>query len=161
MNSRKLPVIFVVDNNNLFRELTVQYLNIAEFHEVITFSDAAECLGFIDLGPDIVVTDLHYGDKKPDGIDLLIMAKSISPKTKFIFLSSTADIESAIKTVHLGAVDFIVKSKTALNKLLIRIKQLTDFNSEISRTNKITLRLALSLAILILAFLFLVLLYGH
>ena len=63
MNSQKLPVIFVVDNNNLFRELTVRYLNIAEFHEVLTFADAAECLRFIELEPDIVVTDLYYGDK--------------------------------------------------------------------------------------------------
>jgi DNA-binding NtrC family response regulator len=160
MNSQKLPVIFVVDNNNLFRELTVRYLNIAEFHEVLTFTNASECLQFIELEPDIVVTDLYYGDKKPDGIDLLMKAKSLSPKTKFIFLSSTADIESAIRTVHLGAVDFIVKSKTALSKLLIRIKQLTDFNSEMKRANKVTFRLALSLAVIIIAFLCLVLLYG-
>jgi DNA-binding NtrC family response regulator len=160
MNSQKLPVIFVVDNNNLFRELTVRYLNIAEFREVLTFTNAAECLQFIKLEPDIVVTDLYYGDKKPDGIDLLIKTKSLSPKTKFIFLSSTADIESAIRTVHLGAVDFIVKSKTALSKLLIRIKQLTDFSSEMRRANTVTLRLALSLALIIITFLCLVFLYG-
>ncbi len=160
MNSQKLPVIFVVDNNNLFRELTVRYLNIAEFHEVLTFTDASECLRYIELEPDIVVTDLYYGDKKPDGIDLLIKAKSVSPKTKFIFLSSTADIESAIRTVHLGAVDFIVKSKTALGKLLIRIKQLVDFNSEMRRVNTVTFRLALSLAVIIITFLCLVFLYG-
>jgi DNA-binding NtrC family response regulator len=161
MNSHKLPVIFVVDNNQLFRKLTVRYLDVADFHEVLTFPDAGECLKFIDLHPDIIVTDLYYGENKINGVDLLIKAKSLSPKTKFIFLSSTADIETAIKTIHLGAVDFIVKSKTALNKLLIRIKQLVDFNREIKKANTVNIKLALSLAALIITFVCLVFLYGH
>ncbi len=159
MSSYRLPVIFVVDNNQLFRRLTVRYLNVADFCKILTFPDAGECLRFIDLHPDIVVTDLYYGESQINGVDLLIKAKSLSPKTRFIFLSSTADIETAIRTIHLGAVDFIVKSKTALNKLLIRIKQLIDFDREIKKANTVYIKLALSVAALIITFICLIFLY--
>jgi len=154
-----LPLIFIVDNNSLFRRLTVQYLNVADFSDIHTFSDADECLKYIDLQPDIVVTDLYYGENKTNGVDLLIKSKYLTPKTKFIFLSSTADIETAIKTIHLGAVDFIIKSKTALNKLLLRIKQLVNFNREIKKANTINIKLAVSLAVLIITFISLIFLY--
>ncbi len=156
-----MPVIFVVDNNKLFRNLTVQYLNIADYNEILTFSTADECLKFIDLHPDIVVTELYYGENKISGIDLLAIIKTLSPKTKVIFLSSSGDMEGAIRSVRMGAVDFIIKSKLALDKLLQRIKQLTVYNDEIKRANSVNITLAASLAILILIFISLIYLYTH
>ena len=156
-----MPVIFVVDNNKLFRKLTVQYLNVADFNEILTFSSADECLKFIDLQPDIVITELYYGENKINGINLLTRIKALSPKTKVIFLSSSGDMERAVQSVRLGAVDFIIKSKLALNRLVIRIKQLTIYNSEIKRANSVNITLAASLAILILLFISLIYLYTH
>lgn len=156
-----MPVIFVVDSNKLFRNLTVQYLNVADFEEVLTFSSADECLKFIDLQPDIVVTELYYGENKISGLDLLTIVKTLSPKTKVIFLSSSGDMEGAIQSVRLGAVDFIIKSKLALDKLVQRIKQLTIYNSELKRANSVNITLAASLAILIILFISLIYLYTH
>ena len=156
-----MPVIFVVDNNKLFRNLTVQYLNVADFNEILTFSSADECLKFIDLHPDIIITELFYGENKINGIDLLTRIKTLSPKTKVIFLSSSGDMEGAVQSVRMGAVDFIIKSKLALNKLVIRIKQLTIYSSEIKRANSVNVTLAASLVILILLFISLIYLYTH
>jgi len=154
-------VIFIVDNNSLFRRITVQYLNAADFDEILTFSDADECLKYIDLQPDIIVTELYYGENKINGIGLLTRIKTLSPKTKVIFLSSSRDLECAIQSVRLGAVDFIVKSKLALDKLILRIKQLTSYNQEMRRANSVNITLAASLVILIVIFISLIFLYGH
>ena len=156
-----MPVIFVVDNNKLFRKLTVQYLNVADFNEILTFSSADECLKFIDLQPDIVITELYYGENKINGINLLTRIKALSPNTKVIFLSSSGDMERAVQSVRLGAVDFIIKIKLALNILVIRINQLTIYNIEIKRANSVNITLAASLAILILLFISLIYLYTH
>ena len=156
-----MPVIFIVDNNSLFRRLTVQYLNAADFNDILTFPDAEECLKYIDLQPDIVVTELYYGENKINGIGLLTRIKTLSPKTKVIFLSSSRDLEGAIKSIRLGGIDFIVKSKLALDKLIYRIKQLTSYNQEIKRANSVNITIAASLVILIVLFISLIFLYGH
>jgi len=156
-----LPSIFIVDSNSLFRRLIVQYLNIADFYNILTFTDADECLKYIDLQPDIVVTELYYGENKISGIGLLRRIKILSPKTKVIFLSSSRDLEGAIQSIRLGAVDFIVKSKLALDKLILRIKQLTSFNQEIQRANTINITIVASLVVLIVIFISLIFLYGH
>jgi two-component system OmpR family response regulator len=156
-----LPLIFIVDNNSLFRRLTVQYLNVADFNDILTFSDADECLKYIDLQPDIVVTELYYGENKINGIGLLTRIKTLSPKTKVIFLSSYRDLEEAIQSVRLGAVDFIIKGKLALDKLVLRIKQLASYNQEIKRANSVSITIAASLVILIVIFISLIFLYGH
>jgi DNA-binding NtrC family response regulator len=156
-----LPLIFIVDNNSLFRRLTVRYLNVADFNDILTFSDADECLKYIYLQPDIVVTELYYGGNKINGIGLLTRIKTLSPKTKVIFLSSYRDLEGAIQSIRLGAVDFIIKSKLALDKLVLRIKQLTSYNQEIKRANSVNITIAASLIILIVIFISLIFLYGH
>jgi DNA-binding NtrC family response regulator len=156
-----LPSIFIVDSNSLFRRLTVQYLNVADFNDILTFPDADECLKYIDLQPDIVVTELYYGENKISGIGLLSRIKTLSPKTKVIFLSSSRDLEGAIQSIRLGAVDFIVKSKLALDKLILRIKQLTSYDQEIKRANTLNITIVASLVILIVIFISLIFLYGH
>ncbi len=156
-----MPLIFVVDNNPLFRRITVQYLNIADYGDILTFSDADECLEYIDLQPDIVVTEFYYGEGKINGIGLLERIKTLSPKTKVIFMSSLVDMESAIHTVRLGAVDFIVKNKMALDKLILRIMQLSSYKREIKRVNSVSITLAASLLILIVIFISLIFLYAR
>ncbi len=154
-------MIFVVDNNPLFRRITVQYLNIADYSDILTFSDPDECLEYIDLQPDIVVTEFFYGEGKINGIGLLKKINTLSPKTKVIFMSSSMDLEAAIHSVRLGAVDFIVKNKMALDKLILRIIQLSSYNREIKKVNSVSITLAASLVILILIFISLIFLYGH
>ena len=156
-----MPSIFIVDSNSLFRRLTVQYLKVADFNDILTFPDADECLKYIDLQPDIIVTELYYGENKISGIGLLRRIKILSPKTKVIFLSSSRDLEGAIQSIRLGAVDFIVKSKLALDKLILRIKQLTSFNQEIQRANTLNITIVASLVVLIVIFISLIFLYGH
>jgi two-component system OmpR family response regulator len=156
-----LPVIFVVDNNSLFRRLTVQYLTVADFDDILTFSDADDCLRYIDLHPDIVITELYYGENEIDGIELLTRIKSISPKTQVIFLSSSRNMDAAVQSVRLGAVDFIFKGKLALDKLIMRIKQLSSYNREIKKANSVNITITASLVILIVLFISLIFLYGH
>lgn len=156
-----MPFIFVVDNNPLFRRLTVQYLNVADFNNILTFSDADECLNYVDLHPDIIITELYYGENEVSGIELLTKIKKISPKTNVIFLSSSRDLEAAVQSVRLGAVDFIFKGKLALDKLILRINQLISYNMEIKRAKFVNITITASLVILIVLFISLIFLYGH
>lgn len=161
MRTHNSPLIFIVDNNLIYQKLIVQYINIANFTEILTFTNAVECLACIDLHPDIIITDLHYGEDRVNGIDLLMKTKILSPKTKVIFLSSYNDMEAAVNSVRLGAVDFIVKSKVALDKLIRRINQLVYYYREIEKVNSVSIKLAATIAVILVVFIGLILLYSH
>ena len=154
-------LIFLVDSNRLYQKLIIQYFDLADFTEILTFTNAEECLKFIDLKPDIVITELYYGNEKSGGMELLENIKILSPATKVIFLSLSQDMEAAIKTVRLGAVDFIIKNKTALDKLLRRINQLVSYSNEVKKANAASIKIAASIAVILAIFVSLIFLYNN
>ncbi len=161
MKTHNQPLIFVVDSNLLYRKFIIQYLKAADFSDILTFADARECLEFIDLKPDIIISELHYKNEKFNGIDLLMKMKIINPATKFIFISLYNDMEAAVRTIRLGAVDFIVKNKLALDKMVHRINQLVMFRHEIRKANSASIKLAASITVILVIFISLIFLYNH
>lgn len=155
------PLIFVVDGNRLYQKLIIQYFDLADLSEILTFTNAEECLRFIDLKPDIIITELYYGNEKTGGIDLLEKIKILSPATKVIFLSLSRDMEAAVKSVRLGAVDFIIKNKTAPDKLLWRINQLVSYGNELKKVNTTSIKIAASIAVILAIFLSLIFMYNN
>ena len=111
--------------------------------------------------PDLILLDIMMPGI--DGYEVCRQLKSDTATVDIpvIFLSALGETEDKVKGFHLGAVDYIIKSKLALNKLVLRIKQLTIYSSEIKRANSVNVTLAASLAILILLFISLIYLYTH
>ena len=161
MKPKGQPLIFIVDNNRLYQKLIIQYFEIAGFSEILTFASPEECLRFIDLKPDIIVTELYYGNAGITGIDLLKKIKILNPSTNVIFLSSFGDVESAVKAVRLGAVDFIIKSKMAPDKLRKRVNQLINYSEEVKKVNITSIKIAASIVVVLALFISLIFLYSN
>jgi DNA-binding NtrC family response regulator len=154
------PLIFVVDSNRLYQKLIIQYFDLVDLTVILTFTSTEECLRFIDLKPDIIITELYFGNEKTDGIDLLKKIRILSPSTKVIFLSLSRDMEAAVKSVRLGAVDFIIKNKTSLDKLLWRINQLISYRDEVKKVNITSIKIAASIAVILAIFISLIFLHN-
>lgn len=89
-NNHKELVIFIVDDNKIYRRLMKRTINRPNF-SVLTFSTGEECLKYMHLNPDLVLLDYHLDGvnpyaKKGDVIYPLIKEKS--PDTKIIMISS-------------------------------------------------------------------------
>jgi len=71
-------------------------------------NSADEAFDYLEYSPvDLILLDLKMPVK--DGLYVLVKLKEKKINSKIIVLTAYADIESAIKTAYLGAVDFLSK----------------------------------------------------
>lgn len=129
----KNPLIFVVEDNQMYNKLVVSYLKTNKFTKVESFFSGEEALKNMDKNPDIVIQD--YLLEGMTGIEVLIKAKKSNPSVEFIFLSGQDSIDIAINSMKYGAYDYIVKDQMALQKLVNKINKINSV-TELVKTNK-------------------------
>jgi len=71
---------------------------------------------------------------KMDGIEVLEAAKKIKPETAMVMISGHGDLDTAVKTMRMGAFDYISKPPD-LNRLLNTVRNALD-NTELAVENK-------------------------
>ncbi|MGH7681299.1 MAG: sigma-54-dependent transcriptional regulator [Candidatus Eiseniibacteriota bacterium] len=107
MNNRSRPKMLVVDDDSgssgLLREVFVQ-----EGYDVIVASSGAEALRLAgEERFDIVLSDVQMPDI--DGIEVLRRLKRIAPDLSVILVTAYGTIETAIRALHEGAIDYVRK----------------------------------------------------
>lgn len=105
---RKVPLVLVVDDEDVIRELLRRRLT-AEGYRIETAEDGEEAVAIINRGEfvNLVVTDV----KMPglDGMEVLKRARAKSADTQVIIMTAYASTETAIEAVRQGAYDYIQK----------------------------------------------------
>lgn len=160
MQNTKNPLIFVVEDNQMYNKLVVSYLKTNKLTNVESYLTGEEALKNMDKNPDIVIQD--YLLEGMTGIEVLIKAKKTNPNVEFIFLSGQDSIDIAINSMKYGAYDYIVKDQMALQKLVNKIHKINSV-TELVKSNKrykigVTL-FFIGLGLLIIVTLFLALKY--
>lgn len=134
------PKILVIDDEKLLRWSIEQNLS-KEGYAVITAEKGLEGLELISAEqPDIVLLDIHLPDIS--GLDVLESIKKESRNTIVIMITAFGDIQTAVKTIKLGAYDFVEKPfnmeklKILISKALETVtlrKEVSQFRSQISK----------------------------
>lgn len=122
MQKTKNPLIFIIEDSIVYKDLIVGYLQSKNYKNLKTFKSGEECLKEIHLGPDVIILDYSYSGI--NGMELMIKVKEDSPTTSFIFFSGQNDVELAVKIMKLGADDYIVKNEKAPYNLVKSIERL-------------------------------------
>lgn len=133
MQNTKNPLIFVVEDNQMYNKLVVSYLKTNKFTNVESYLSGEEAIKNMDKNPDIVIQD--YLLEGMTGIEVLIKAKKTNPSVEFIFLSGQDSIDIAINSMKYGAYDYIVKDQMALQKLVNKIHKINSV-TELVKSNK-------------------------
>jgi len=81
---------------------------------------------------DLVLCDIKM--PKMDGVEVLEAVKKIKPETAIVMISGHGDLDTAVKTMRLGAFDYISKPPD-LNRLLNTVRNALD-NTELVVENK-------------------------
>ncbi len=161
MKSALNPTIFIIDSNPVYGKLVQQYLEVADYNEILIFADAGECLKYLDLHPDIIISEFQHADPLLSGLNFLRTIKKKSPGTDVIFFTSHRDVEVAVKAIRLGAAEYIIKSKYAPDSLLRKVNKLVGYRYEIFKNNKVRMKLMASVGFLVILMLILVYFYLH
>lgn len=131
--------ILIVDDEKLLRWSLQQNLS-KEGYTVITAEKGLEGLNiFKEEAPDITLLDIHLPDVS--GITVLQGIKEIDKDTLVIMITAFGDIQTAVKTIKLGAYDFVEKPfnvdklkilvAKALETVALR-KEVSQFRSQLS-----------------------------
>lgn len=81
---------------------------------------------------DLVLCDIKM--PKMDGVEVLEAVKKIKPETAMVMISGHGDLDTAVKTMRMGAFDYISKPPD-LNRLLNTVRNALD-NTELVVENK-------------------------
>ncbi len=126
MQRTKNPLIFIVQENLIYKELIVGYLQQKKYTNLKTFKTADECLKSISQKPDIIVLD--YSFQGITGLELMKRVKAEYPEIDFVFLSGQNDVEVAVNIMKMGAADYVVKNNNAPEALVKSIQYLLSKN---------------------------------
>ncbi|MEO5571361.1 MAG: sigma-54 dependent transcriptional regulator [Bacteroidia bacterium] len=108
--------IFVVEDDEWYREFISYTMELNPEHEVKTFSKGSDALHAMKERPDVVTLDFRLPDT--DGATLLKKIKEYNPETEVIIISEQDKIATAVDLLKAGAYDYLVKSKEIRDLLL-------------------------------------------
>ncbi len=113
--------ILIIEDEAAIRRVLKRILE--QMDKTYAIEEAADGMEGIELikqnDYDLVLCDIKM--PKKDGIEVLEEAKKIKPETTFVMISGHGDIDTAVKTMHIGAFDYIPKPPD-LNRLMTSVK---------------------------------------
>jgi len=108
--------IFIVEDDDWYREYLSYTLSLDPENEVQSFSSGKEFMKKLDEHPDIVTVDYSLPDTT--GSKVLEDIKKKFPTTEVIVISEQDKIDTALQLLKAGAYDYFVKSKDIRDRLL-------------------------------------------
>jgi DNA-binding NtrC family response regulator len=122
--------LLIIEDEKITRKLLTDILTL-EGYEVHAAEDGDEGLRiFRAVLPSVVITDLRL--PKKNGIDVLTEVMAIDPQCKVILVTAYASVDTAIKSLKIGAYDYLTKpfSPEKLISILRNIGQLQSVLTE-------------------------------
>lgn len=126
--------ILVIEDEAAIRRVLVKILSEeSKSYEVEAAEDGLLGIEMIKKTDyDLVLCDIKM--PKMDGVEVLEAAKKIKPETAMVMISGHGDLDTAVKTMRMGAFDYISKPPD-LNRLLNTVRNALD-NTELVVENK-------------------------
>jgi len=122
MQKTKNPLIFIIEESTIYKDLIIGYLQSKKYDNVQVFKTGEESINHLHLNPDIIILD--YSSEGMSGLEIMRKVKVSHPHIDFIFLSGQNDVEVAISIMKLGAADYVVKNDKAPLRLVKAIEQI-------------------------------------
>ena len=124
--------IFVVEDDNWYRNMLEYFLQSNPDYEVQAFDTGAKMIQALHQKPNVITLDYSLPDY--NGGELLEYIKRESPDTEVIIVSGQEDVSTAINLLHEGAYDYLVKdndTKDKVWKAILHIKEKSNLKQEI------------------------------
>ena len=126
-------LIYVVEDDEWYRELLGYNLELNPDHEVCKFETAGECLKVLDQQPNMITLDYSLPDM--EGAEALKLIKEYDPDLNVVIISEQKDVETAAQLIKDGAFDYIAKSEDIRDRLLTTVNHVKNNQSLKTRLN--------------------------
>lgn len=116
--------IFIVEDEVMYAEMLGYYLSLNPDYEVEKFSTGGDCLKNLYKKPSVITLDYSLPDM--NGAEVLKKIKEWNPQIPVIIISGQDDIGTAVKLLHEGAYDYIVKNDQTREHLWNAVRNLVE-----------------------------------
>ena len=99
--------IHIVEDDVAFGNMLTSFLERKGFQVTVSITGASARQTIAHNKFDVLITDLQLPDDS--GLELLEFSQKISPKTKVILMTGYAEVDTAVKAIKKGALDYISK----------------------------------------------------
>lgn len=129
--------IYIVEDDNWYRELLAHVASLNPDFEVKAFSTAKDFLKALNDNPDVVSLDFMLPDM--EGIEVLQQVKKFNPEIEVLMVSQQDKIETALDLLKAGAYDYITKSPDTNERFINTLNHIfknRTLKKQISRLEK-------------------------
>ncbi len=124
--------IFIIDDEPEILLAVDTSLRMAGFSNTVTISDSRDVIRRMERQiPCLVILDLNM--PHINGGRILKMIRKTYPKMPVIILTGAIDVETAVKCMKIGAIDYILKPVEE-DRLLAAVKQALEYNNLMNKT---------------------------
>ena len=121
-----MKLILIVDDEESIRSSLSGILKDEGYSVITEAGGKAGLKAFIEKSPNVVLLDVWLSDS--DGSDILREMININKNIPVIMISGHSDIDTAIKTIKIGAYDFIEKP-LSLDRLIITVENALKYSN--------------------------------
>lgn len=121
-----MKLVLIIDDEHNIRKSLEGILTDENYKVISEGSGEAGLMAFKEKSPNAVLLDIWLPDR--DGIGILSDMVKFNKNIPVIMISGHSDIDTAIKTIKLGAYDFIEKP-LSLDRVLITVDNAVKYNS--------------------------------
>ena len=99
--------IHIIEDDVAFGKMLTSFLERKGFEVTVSLTGEYGRKALEENQFDLLITDLKLPDDS--GLELLVFSQNISPKTKVILMTGYAEVDTAVKAIKKGALDYISK----------------------------------------------------
>ncbi len=126
--NKKTINIFIVEDDKFYSQLIQTYLTGLGYTNNSVFYSGSKCIEHLSDSPNIIILDYTLGFE--NGLEILKQIKEFNENIKVIMLSGQEYMHISVKSLKLGAYDYIEKNKESLNNLHITIEKIIAESEE-------------------------------
>jgi DNA-binding NtrC family response regulator len=134
MQQQRPMKIFAVDSNLFSLMILQQQLRNMQYEDISLFDLSTKCMSNLKEKPDVIL--VYYRIKPDNGLELLQQLKQKYPDIYVVFIASFNDVQVAMQSLQYGAFDYILKGKSAINRIGQVLKRIEKTEAYISDTRR-------------------------
>jgi DNA-binding NtrC family response regulator len=119
-------LIFFVDDDKMMLNLMEYTFKCREGFEVKSYFSGEECIGNLDLNPELIVLDYYLGSDEENsmtGLDTLQKINALNPAIPVIILSREKDHDTIAEFIKQGAMKYVIKDDYFIDTLIDSIEE--------------------------------------
>ena len=120
-------LIFIVEDDDVFREMLVDELSENKLLEIFSFSTGEKCVSQLGQKPDIIILDHYLNKADPEaksGMEIIDELQKKSPESKIIILSHALSDVMFEYLMKKDVYSYIVKGEDAFQELKNQIDEI-------------------------------------